>query len=231
VPHRTILDLLPELRSSADVLRCAFASAPGKEPATTAVSQYGGGRVDELVRLLDESGAPDGDRDALAQRAHSLADELEASADLLALLERASAPVATEVNVGLIVRETARMSGSASGRQIKIRFQEPEPRCVVTTDPYVVGSLLLLAVSGVMSSGADSVAVRVGSSPGELVLTVEAAGAGDMQLPPLAMHVLPAVPPTEQAAARVAAQIGGRLDVDRTGPRARWSIVVGSASG
>ena len=90
VLYRTILDLLPELRAGAGVLRDAFERARAGEGVTGQaardVGEYGVDRVNELVRLLDATALAEEERDDLADRARTLADELEAAADLLALL-------------------------------------------------------------------------------------------------------------------------------------------------
>jgi hypothetical protein len=229
VPYRTILDLLPELRASAGVLREAFEAARGGDPTMAAVGACGGLRVDAFGHLLDATANAPADRDGLASRAHSLADELESSADLLALLERAAAPVPTEVSLNLIVRETARMLGAGRGAELVVRFDEASPDCVVATDPYAVGPLLSIAVAQVHSTGVGEIAVRARCLPPNATLLVEAAGPADSALPGIAMRVLPAVPPTDQAARRVAEQIGARLLVEP----ARWAIAltVESAAG
>jgi hypothetical protein len=221
------LDLLPELRTGAGVLREAFDRAHGTGAATAAVGEYGGVRVDELERLLDATAAAPEDRDALAARAHSLADELEASADLLALLERSSNPLPTEVNLNLIVRETGRMSGTGRGRELIVRFDEASPDCVVTTDPYVVGPLLSLAIAHVCSSGREDLVVRARCSPPHATLLVEAASPADSGLPVMAMRILPAVPPAEPGARRVAEQIGALLLAEPE----RWAIAFATAAG
>src|SRR5579864_1558907 len=46
VAYRTILDLLPELRTSASVLREAFAGARDGDAASSTVGDYGGVRLD-----------------------------------------------------------------------------------------------------------------------------------------------------------------------------------------
>src|ERR1700704_999297 len=70
VQYQTILDLLPELRMSATVLRDAFAGAQVGDAATSAVGGYGGVRLDELGSLLDATATAQDDREALASRAH-----------------------------------------------------------------------------------------------------------------------------------------------------------------
>ena len=227
VPYRTILDLLPELRASAAVLREAFDAARGGGRATSEVGAYGSVRVDEFGHLLDATATAPEDRGGLASRAHLLANELESSADLLALLERASAPVPTEVSLNLIVRETARMSGTGRGRELIVRFDEASPDCVVTIDPYAVGPLLAIAVARVHGEGIAEIAVRARCSPPNGTWVVEAATALDSALPMTAMRVLPAVPPTEDAARRVAEQIGALLLI----VPGRWAIAVSSAAG
>jgi hypothetical protein len=227
VQYRTILDLLPELRTSASVLREAFAAALVGDAATAAVGGYGGVRLDELGRLLDATAAAQDDRDELAGRAHLLAGELEASADLLALLERASGPVPTEVSLNLIVRETGRMSATGRGHELVVRLDEASPDCLVTTDPYVVGSLLSLAVAQVHGAGLDAIVVRARCSAPNATLLVEAASPADSALPVIAMRALPAVPPAEGAARRATEQIGALLLVEKV----RWAIALGAAAG
>jgi hypothetical protein len=194
VPYRTILDLLPELRASAAVLRGAFDAARGGAGATSEVGVYGAVRVDEFGRLLDE---------------------------------RSEAPVPTEVSLNLIVRETARMSGTGRGRELIVRFDEASPDCVVTTDPYAVGPLLAIAVARVHGHGVGEVVVRARCSPPLATLMVEAAIPQDAVLPMTAMRVLPSVAPTDDAARRVAERIGALLVIEP----ARWVMAVNAEVG
>jgi hypothetical protein len=217
VLHRTILDLLPELRSGAGVLREAFERALAGDAlagqAARDVGAYGVDRVDELARLLDATALADEERDDLAARARALADELEAAADLLALLERASEPVPTEVNVDRVVRETVRLSGTGRGRELAVKFDEASPDCILHADPYVVGPLLSLLIASVHAGGAADVVVRARCTDDHATFLIEAATPDDAPHPSLAMRVLPAVPPTGGAARRVAVQIGATLDL------------------
>jgi hypothetical protein len=218
VLYRTILDLLPELRTGAGVLREAFERAQTGDAAAGQaardVGEYGGDRVAELVRLLDATVLADEERDDLASRARALADELEAAADLLALLERASDPVPTEVNVDRVVRETVRLSGTGRGHELAVRFDEASPDCTLHADPYVVGPLLSLLISSVHAGGAADVVVRARCTDSHATFTIEAATPDDASHPTLAMRVLPAVPPTGGAARRVAQQLGATLELD-----------------
>jgi len=218
VLYRTILDLLPELRTGAGVLREAFERAQTGDAAAGQaardVGEYGGDRVAELVRLLDATVLADEERDDLASRARTLADELEAAADLLALLERASDPVPTEVNVDRVVRETVRLSGTGRGHELAVRFDEASPDCTLHADPYVVGPLLSLLISSVHAGGAADVVVRARCTDSHATFTIEAATPDDASHPTLAMRVLPAVPPTSGAARRVAQQLGATLELD-----------------
>ena len=217
VLYRTIRDLLPELRTGAGVLRDAFERArtadPAQGEALRGVGEYGVGRVDELVRLLDATALADEERDDLADRARTLADQLEAAADLLALLERASEPVPTEVNVDRVVRETVRLSGTGRGHELAVKFDEASPDCTLHADPYVVGPLLSLLIASVHAGGVADVVVRARCTDSHATFTIEAATPADASHPVLAMRVLPAVPPTAGVARRVAAQIGATLDL------------------
>ena len=93
LPYRTILDLLTELRSSAAVLRDVFERAQAGDSTWAAVGAYGAERVTALAALLDATAASSQGRQELARSARSLAEELEAAADLLSLLERATSPI------------------------------------------------------------------------------------------------------------------------------------------
>jgi hypothetical protein len=227
VPYRTILDLTPELRASAGVLREAFERARGGDAPTAEVGAYGTTCTGAFEELLDATVATVEKRDDLAKRAHGLADELDASADLLALLERASSPVATDVSINLVARETGRMAGTGRGRELPVRLEEASPDCVVHTDPYVVGPLLSLAVASAHSAGLAELVVRARCTPPNATLLVEAASAGDASLPLVPIRALMAIPPAERAARRVADQIGALLLIER----ARWAIVLTSTGG
>lgn len=228
VLYRTILDLLPELRAAAGVLRDTFERARAAEaPSMHDVGEHGAGRAAELARLLDATAVADEERDDLADRARTLADELEAAADLLALLERAADPMPTDVNVDLVVRETVRLSGTGRGRELVVRFDEASPDCTLHADPHVVGPLLLLLIACVHAAGVTEVVVRARCTDAEATFTVEAVAPDEAPHPTLVMRVLPAVPPTASAAHRVAEQIGAALEL---GER-RGSLTLPCAAG
>jgi hypothetical protein len=227
VLYRTILGLLPELRASAGVLRAAFeraktgegaeggaAASPGASAATVEVGSYGLGRVEALEQLLDATAQADDEREDLASRALALADELEASADLLALLERAADPAPTDVGVDLIVRETVRHSRSGRGEEIAVRFDEASPDCTVQADPYVVGPLLTLLLAVVRAGSGAPLVVRARCAESEATLLVEHALPEDASRLSLSMRLLPPVPPTAAAARRAASQIGVALELE-----------------
>jgi len=213
VPHRTILDLLPELRSSAGELRAAF-ERPATDAATTEVGEHGAGLVAQLDALLDAVAAADEstDRATQAAQAGGLAMDLEACADLLALLDRAAAPVATEVSLNLIAREAGRMSGTARGREMIVQFQEASPDCVISTDPYVLAPVLSLLSACTHAAGVHAVVLRAHSAP-EPGFVTEAAEMVDAALPTLALRVTSWVPPSASAARSVAERIGAVIDL------------------
>jgi len=219
VSSGTISDLVPELRTSAGVLRQAFDQARNAGDAAAAVGAHGGQAVDAIERLLHDAESQQEPREELADRARLLKDELEASASLLALLERAAAPSTTEVSVDLLVRETSRLGGSGHGHELAVHFDEADPDGLVTTDPYVVGPLIALLVASVDAAGATAVVVRARCVPPPATFVVEAAGPSDGRHPVLSMRVMPNVPPTEQVARRVAKQIGAVLE---------WAVLRGS---
>jgi hypothetical protein len=217
VLYRTIQSLLPELRISAAVLRETFDGARLADmeagSARREVSEYGASRAEALVHLLDATATADDERDDLAQRAGILADELEASADLLALLERAAAPVPTDVNADLLARETVRLSGPGRGRELIVQFAEVSPDCLLYVDPYVVGPLLSLLVAFVHDGGVEDIVVRARCEEDHATFTIEPALPEAATYPTLPMRVLPVVPPATSAARRVATQVGATLEL------------------
>jgi hypothetical protein len=213
VQSRTILDLLPELRTSAGVLRAAFERSMGAEPAPAAVGEHGRRTVDGFDALLDAIAAVPGDRPVHADQAGTFADELEAATDLLALLDRAAAPVATEVSLNLVAREAGRMSGTARGHEMVIQFDESNPDCLVTTDPYVLGPILSLLVAGVHATGVHALVLRARSAP-QPQFVVEVAQLEDAAAPTLSLRVTAWIPPSEATARRLAEQIGATLTLE-----------------
>jgi hypothetical protein len=212
-----ILDLMPELHTSANVLRAAFELSIGAEPAATRVGEQGRLTVDGLDALLQGIVAAPDDRAVHADRADALADELEAGADLLALLDRAAAPIATEVSLDLVAREAGRMSGTARGREMIIQFDEAIPDCLVTTDPYLLGPILSLLVARVHASGTHAIVLRARSSPRARFM-VEPAQLADAALPTLSLRVTLWLPASEGAVQKLADQIGATLELeDRRG--------------
>ncbi len=213
VKYKVILDLLPELRSSARLLRSAFEPAAlAGAGATQEVGAYGLSRAEDLERLLDATALANEERDDLTLQAFALAGQLEASADLLALLDRASEPVPTPVSIRLIVRETGRLSGGTRGAELAVRFDEAAEDADVDVDPYVVGPLLSLLLTLVRQEGADDVVVRASRDEHGVSLRVEPAAAADAALRTIAIRVLPPIPPAARTAERVAAQLGAVLD-------------------
>lgn len=218
VLYKTIRDLLPELRTSAGVLRDVFerAQASGDE-VPVAVGNHGVSSTRELEKLLDATAMAEEEREELAKRARTLADDLEAAADLLALIERAATPVPTDVSLHLVVRETGRLSGSNKGREVSAHMDTTTPDVNVHADPYVLGPLLTLLVGHVASASGGDVVIRPSAcSAGAGTISVEPATSADAALERMALRVLPTLPATVTAARRVAEQIGATLEV---GPR------------
>jgi hypothetical protein len=216
VLYKTIRDLLPELRTSAGVLREAFerAQASGDE-VVVVVGDQGASRIQDLEKLLDATAMAEDERDDLAKRARHLADELEAAADLLALIERSAEPVTTDVSLHLVVRETARLVGGNKGREVAAHMDTTEPDANVHADPQVLGGLLTLLVGHVATAtGADVVIrARVCTGGGGLI-TVESATPEDASLERATLRVLPTIRATIRASRRVAQQIGTTLEVE-----------------
>ncbi len=225
VSDRTILDLLSELRSSAVALREAFSRSRADDAAAAASGAYGAARVEELDALLDAIGAATGLRQEFASRAGALADALEGCIDLLALLDRAAAPLATEVRLHLLAREAGRMSSGARGPELLVRFDESSPECVVVTDPSIVGQLVSLLVASVHGHARDAPLVLRALSTPTARLLVETCGPNDASLSTVAIRVAPWLPPSEAAVRLVVARLGATLDVGHT----RASLVLGLA--
>jgi hypothetical protein len=218
VQSRTIVDLMPELKVGAGLLQAAFDRAiTGDSDATVQVGEHGLKTVEQfddlLTAIATSPSASADDRDGLADRTAALADELEAAADLLALLDRAAAPVATEVGLDLVAREAGRMAGTARGREMIVQFDGTSPDCVVTTDPYVLGPLLSLVIASVQTAGVNAIVLRARAAP-QAHFVVEAARLEDAILPSLSLRVTRWIPPSEAAMRRVAEQIGAALEVE-----------------
>ena len=216
VLYRTIRDLLPELRTSAGVLREIFerAQASGDE-VIVAVGDQGASRIQDLEKLLDATAMAEDERDDLAKRARHLADELEAAADLLALIERSAEPVTTDVSLHLVVRETARLVGGNKGREVAAHLDTTEPDANMHADPLVLGELLTLLVGHVATASGSDVVIRARvCTGGGGLITVEPATPEDAALERTTLRVLPTLRATIRASRRVAQQIGTTLEVE-----------------
>jgi hypothetical protein len=219
VPGQVILDLLPELRSGAAVLRDTFdraGQAGAADPASAGVGLYGLARVAELDALLGTMIPPAGRRDDAARLAGALADSLEAAVDLLGLLDRASAPLATDVRLDLLAQEAGRVSGTARGREVLVGYEASAAECTLSTDPALLGALVSLLVSSVHAAVAGApVVLRTRTQPGANVaeLIAEARASADGPLATLAIRVMPWIEPSEAVARRVASELGATFDL------------------
>lgn len=214
VKYKVILDLVPELRTSAGALREAFDRAAAvTDEVTAGVGAFGAGRARDLDALLDATALGDEERDDLAARARQLAGEIEASADLLALLERASEPVRASVSLRLIARELAKLRRGGRGTQITVRLDDAPVDVCIDADPSVVGSLLLLVISLVTGSETTEVVLRASGTADAAVVTVEPAGPADAARGSITVHTLPTVAPTEATARRVTELMGATLEL------------------
>ncbi|MGH7437806.1 MAG: hypothetical protein ACRENE_19180 [Polyangiaceae bacterium] len=219
VPMKTIVDVLPEIHSSAVLLREAFEVRTASETAATEAGLHGRGRLGDLDAVLGSIARGESDRATLAGRLGPISDELEASAELLALIDRAGKGSVTEVGLDLVAREAGRLSTASRGRVLRVRFEEATPDPLVTADPFVLGSLLSLLVACVHHAGTTTVVVRTRPAP-QAGFVIEAASEADSTLPTLAMRVTAWVPPTEVAVRAVAERFGAVVDIE-SGPRAR----------
>ncbi len=213
VPHRTLVDVLPEIHTSATLLREAFEVRTTSDQVATETGLHGRLRLVDLDVVLGAIANGDSDRAGLAARLGPAADELEASAELLALLDRAGKGSVTEVGLDLVAREAGRLSTASRGRVLRVRFEEISPDPLVTADPFVLGSLLSLLVACVHQAGAATVVVRTQPAP-QAGFVIEVASDADQALPTLAMRVMPWVPPTPAAARAVAERFGAVVDID-----------------
>jgi hypothetical protein len=227
VRYTVIQSLLPELGSSAALLRETFEQASSNDSdVTVEVGRYGEKRVADLQALLDGVAAGGIDRDDVAAQAGGLADGLQATADLLALLERAASPAPTTVSVQLIVRELARPSGTARAHEIAVRLEEGTPDFAVDADPYVVGGLLSLVFALVRSAGAEKAILRAETGDGPAVV-IEGVPSFDNALRILTFQVLPPVEPSAAVARKVASRIGIALELGGTRAMLRFATCTG----
>lgn len=219
VPGQVILDLLPELRSGAAVLREAFdraMQAGAVDVASAGVGRYGMARVVELDALLGTMTPPDGGREDAARLAGVLADSLEAAVDLLGLLDRASAPLTTDVRLDLLAQEAGRMSGTARGREVLVAYEASAAKCTLSTDPALLGALVSLLVGSVHAAAAGGpVVLRTRTQPGANIaeLIAEARAPADSSAGTLAIRVMPWIEPSEAVARRVASDLGATFDL------------------
>ena len=163
--------------------------------------------------MLGSISRGDAERAALAAALSPISDELEASAELLALIDRAGKGSVTEVGLDLVAREAGRLSTASRGRVLRVRFEEATPDPLVTADPFVLGSLLSLLVACVHHAGATTVVVRTRPAP-SAGFVIEAATEADATLPTLAMRVTAWVPPTVVAVGAVAERFGAVVDLE-----------------
>ncbi len=212
--YRVIRDLLPELRSSATVLRELYTlEAEGEDEATREVRAYGLLVAGRLEELLEATHLASDERDDLSTRALVLAGQLEASSDLLALLDRTSNPLPTLVSVRLMVREAIRRAGGGRGSEVIVRFDDAAPDVSIDVDPYVVGPLLSIVLGLAHAAGAGDVVVRVTGSGTAATLTIDPTTPAEESLKKGSMRVLPSVPPAEKTAHQVASWIGAVLEL------------------
>ncbi len=214
VLYKVIRDLLPELRSSATVLRELFTVATeGEDEASREVRAYGMLSAGRLEELLDATDLANDERDDLSARALVLAGQLEASSDLLALLDRASNPVPTSVSVRLMVRETGRLWGGTRGGEVVVRLDDATPDASIDVDPYVVGPLLSIVLGLAHAAGAGDMVLHVTGSGAAATLTVDPSGPDEERLKTVSVRILPSVPPAEKTARQVASRIGAVLEL------------------
>ena len=115
------------------------------------------------------------------------------------------------------------MSGTARGHEMVIQFDEANPDCVVTTDPYVLGPILSLLVASVHATGVHALVLRARSTPSPQFI-VEAAQLTDASAPTLSLRVTAWLPASGASARKLAEQIGATLELDGR----QGSIVLGA---
>ena len=104
-----------------------------------------------------------------------------------------------------------------------VQFDEANPDCVVTTDPYVLGPILSLLVASVHATGVHALVLRARSTPSPQFI-VEAAQLEDASAPTLSLRVTAWLPASDAAARQLAEQIGATLELDGR----QGSIVLGA---
>jgi hypothetical protein len=226
VRMKAIVEVLPELRQGAGVLREAFTAAVERGGPASLVGAHGLELTGRMSAALDEVQAAKSDRRALARRVAEEGAALEACADMLALLGRAAAPAPTDVSIGRMVREAKRIAGR-HGKDVAVCFDEAEPDCTVAADPYVLAPLLALLVARAEAEGVEGIVVRTRCTASSAQLVVEAAAPGDATLPTIALLVTPWLPPSEAVVRRVAEQIGAKLELSPARAQVAFALAAG----
>jgi hypothetical protein len=226
VASATLVDVVPELRESAQAMREEFERASQSIPVARDAATFGSTRVDELMSVLDSIGSSASlpERAAIEARVNQLSPELDGAAELLSLVQRAETHNATEVSLDRLVREVPQMAPNASSEVVKVRLDASTPDCVVSSDPHVLASLLALSVSRTHALEPGDVAVRVRCDPARGSVVVEPATVADAALPVLTIRPTPFLPVAEPIAASVATAVGATLAFE--GPRTIFRLPV-----
>ena len=155
-------DLLPELRSSAGALREAFERRGDRRARATRHGRVRRGAVGQLDALLDAEGAAGEERDRSVRKPApglSRTSSRPARTCWRCSIARPT-PSPPRSALKLMVREAGRMSGTARGREVIVRFDEATPDCVSSTGPLRPRPGPLAAERGTHAAGANVLVLR-----------------------------------------------------------------------
>jgi hypothetical protein len=234
VSAKTLASVLPELLASCARLRDAFTMRSGERSrdaqiARAVLSDFTLERVDALERAMSDAASAELDtrtRLALEQVVSRVSVDLDASAELLDLADRAEHPAPTELSLGGIARVALASPSARGGRgepEIGVRFDgEAAEDCVLSADPHVLTRLVAFAAARVHAAGAAEVTLRAHVDDTHAHLSIEPSAPGDARSPSFPTRLVRRIEATDlivEAAARAAG-----IAVDASGSRVTYVV-------
>ena len=169
VGTKALAEVLDEFLASLSVLRGAFLSsaetAKDEEAlaARATLSGFACARLDELGGAIQAAMATSFDargRLGLEQIVNRVSGDLDASADLLDLSDRAERPVVTELVLAELARATLRGETHAGARQLQVRLEIGEEDAFLRVDPHLLKRIVAYAVARLHAGGAADVTLH-----------------------------------------------------------------------
>jgi hypothetical protein len=214
--------LLPELRMSCARVREAFrASATAERSELVELAQFANARLQALEEALygtSETSIEVRERLALEQLVERVSGELGPAVDLLELVDRADAPLATELSLEELARAALGIGSSlGQGEEIRVRIDTSDAACHFVADARVVSRLVVLAASCVRSAmprGAlHDLTVRARCEPRVVKLVIAASDETSAKLPAFAAKVGSRIGPTDAIVQAAARAIGATIEL------------------